>query len=159
MVVGDRPSLASPGPAGRSAQAEAARAVLVVAGQMAAIEVRDDETAAQRGAALALFADCAGGVRLGADGAGAPGRPAEAIGRTVARQLLEELKSGAAVDRFAANQLIPFAALAHGESRFTIPHVTEHVQASEWLVQTILGAGVRVEDHWVVVAGVGFSRS
>ena len=159
MVVGDRPSLASPGPAGRSAQAEAARAVLVVAGQMAAIEVRDDETAAQRGAALALFADCAGGVRLGADGAGAPGRPAEAIGRTVARQLLEELKSGAAVDRFAADQLIPFAALAHGESRFTIPHVTEHVQASAWLVQTMLGAGVRVEDHRVVVAGVGFSRS
>ncbi len=57
-------------------------------GISAQIEERSDSTAAQAGAAFALFADFIGGTRLGADRAGAPHRPAERIGARVARQLL-----------------------------------------------------------------------
>jgi RNA 3'-terminal phosphate cyclase (ATP) len=136
--------------------AESAAEAFAAAGYQAEIKAQDDAGALQPGAALAAFADCGGGVRLGADRAGAPRRRAESIGRYVARQLLEDLKTGATLDRFAADQIIPFAALASGESRFTIPTVTDHVQTGAWLAKTFLGAEVRIEDHCLTIAGVGF---
>ncbi|TAJ25356.1 MAG: RNA 3'-phosphate cyclase [Nitrospirae bacterium] len=135
--------------------AEAAKQVLGGAGYHAEIEERNDTDALQPGAALAVFADLEGTARLGADQAGALRRPAEAIGKHVAKQLLEDLHSGATLDRFAADQIIPFAALAAGESRFAIPTVTEHVGTSAWLAKMFLGAEVRA-DRWLSIAGVGF---
>jgi RNA 3'-terminal phosphate cyclase (ATP) len=136
--------------------AETARKVLVEAGYAAQIDTMEDETALQRGAALAVFADLKGGSRIGADRAGAPRRSSEAIGEYVARQMLEELSTGAALDRYAADQVIIYAALADGESRFSIPMVTDHVLASAWLVREFLGADVRVEEKLLTVKGVGF---
>lgn len=136
--------------------AEAARRVLLARGYAAQIETIDDETALQRGAALAVFADLTGGSRIGADRAGAPRRSSEAIGEYVGRQLLEELATGAAVDRYAADQLIIYAALADGESRIRIPAVTDHVLANAWLVREFLGADVRTEEGLLSVRGVGF---
>jgi len=77
--------------------AAAARRVIDAAGISAQIEERSDSTAAQAGAAFALFADFIGGTRLGADRAGAPHRPAERIGARVARQLLQEMHSRATI--------------------------------------------------------------
>ena len=136
--------------------ASAASKVLAQAGYRADIEERNDTASLQPGAALALFADLGGEVRLGADQAGALRRPAEAIGKHVATQILEELKSGATLDRFAADQLIPFAALANGESRFRVPTETEHVTTNAWLAKTFLGAEVKLEDHTLSIAGIGF---
>ncbi|RMH08048.1 MAG: RNA 3'-phosphate cyclase [Nitrospirae bacterium] len=136
--------------------AEAAIAVCAEAGYCAHIEPKDDQTAPQPGAALAVFADCAGGIRLGADRAGAPNRRAEMIGRDAMRMLLEDLATGATVDRFAADQLIPFAALAKGTSQFLIPAVTDHVQTQAWLVSTLLGATVQIEERRVSIQGIGF---
>jgi RNA 3'-terminal phosphate cyclase (ATP) len=136
--------------------AESAAETFAAAGYRAEIEARDETSALQPGAALAAFADCIGGARLGADRAGAPGRRAESIGRHVARQLLDELKTGATLDRFAADQVIPFATLAAGESRVSIPIVTDHVQTSAWLAKTFLGIEVRIEDHCLMIPGVGF---
>jgi RNA 3'-terminal phosphate cyclase (ATP) len=136
--------------------AEAAQDVLAEAGYQAEIEIRSDTQALQRGAALALFADEGEGIRLGADQAGALRRSAESIGKHVARQLLDELASGATLDRFAADQVIPFAALAAGQSRFIIPVVTDHVLTSAWLAELFLDAHVTVDGARLSIAGVGF---
>lgn len=136
--------------------AASAREILASRGLDAAIEARDDETALQRGAALALFADLAAGARLGADRAGALRRSAETIGHYAAHHLLEDVASGATLDRHAADQVIVFAALADGESRFRIPAVSEHVLAGAWLAQEFLGAEVRAEGQALTVRGVGF---
>ena len=37
---------------------------------------------------------------------------------------MEDLQTGATLDRYAADQVIPFAALAAGESRFRIPQMS-----------------------------------
>jgi RNA 3'-terminal phosphate cyclase (ATP) len=136
--------------------AETARAVLSGAGYDAEIEPRYDESASQPGAALAAFAEFAGGARLGADRAGAPRRSSEAIGRYVARRLLAELASGADVDHFTADQIIPFAALAEGVTTLSIPEVTEHVESGAWLAGELLGAEIEVGDRRLTVHGVGF---
>ncbi len=136
--------------------ADAARSVLEQSGYRADIELRHDTESVQRGAALALFADAGEAVRLGADQAGALRRSAESIGTHVAKQLLEELASGATLDRFAADQVIPFAALAAGESRFRIPTVTDHVLTSAWLAEEFLGAQVEIDGQRLTINGVGF---
>jgi RNA 3'-terminal phosphate cyclase (ATP) len=136
--------------------ADTAREVLAQAGYQAEIDARNDTESLQPGAALALFADRGEPVRLGADQAGALRRRAESIGKHVAYQLLDDLKSGATLDRFAADQIIPFAALAEGESRFIIPAVTDHVLTGAWLAESFLDARVRVDGQRLVINGVGF---
>ncbi|MBI3355318.1 MAG: RNA 3'-phosphate cyclase [Nitrospirae bacterium] len=136
--------------------ADTARDLLAKAGYRADIELRHDTESLQRGAALALFADAGQAVRLGADQAGALRRSAESIGKRVAKQLLDELASGATLDRFAADQIIPFAALASGESRFIVSTVTDHVLTSTWLAEVFLGAQARINGQRLVIRGIGF---
>lgn len=139
-----------------SRMADAAQEVLSGAGHRAEIELRHDTESLQRGAALALFADRGVAVRLGADQAGALRRSAESIGKHVGNQLLDDLASGATLDRFAADQIIPFAALADGESRFIIPAVTDHVRTSVWLAELFLGAQVSIDGQRMIIHGAGF---
>lgn len=136
--------------------AEAARAVLEAAGYAPTIAVRNDTSALQPGAAIALTARLTGGALVGSDRAGAPGHPSERLGRDAAEQLLADLGSGATVDRYAADQVIPFAALAEGESRALIPHVTEHVETSAWLAREFLGAEGSISGQSMTIRGVGF---
>ncbi len=137
--------------------ADAARHTLQAAGLHASIQELEDTGALQPGAALALFADLEGGTRVGADRAGAPRRSAEAIGTQVARQLQQELDSDACVDRFVADQLVPFAALAAGESRVRIPRETEHVRTGMWLARVFLGVQAWLDGQTLTVPGCGRS--
>jgi RNA 3'-terminal phosphate cyclase (ATP) len=135
---------------------EAAQKVLGERGYRAEIEVRHDRHSIQPGAAFALFADSDEGVRLGADRAGAVRRSAESIGRHVAKQLLADWDSGATLDRFATDQIVPFAALAEGRSRFRIPDVTDHLMTCAWLAKLFLGAEVTIDGHMLTIDGVGY---
>jgi len=125
-------------------------------GLLPEIEIVEDSTAAQKGAALLVWAETDKGCLIGADQAGAPGRRSEAIGDFVAKTLLEDLDSGAATDRHLADQLILFAALANGATEYTIPSVTDHVQTNLWLVQKILGVEADLQGKRVTVKGLGF---
>jgi RNA 3'-terminal phosphate cyclase (ATP) len=117
------------------------------------IERVDDTTASRPGAGLAIWAETSTGCRLGADCAGAPRRSSEAIGRRVARAFLEDLRSGASVDRHLADQLVLFAVLAHGETRFRVPRDTEHVRTNLWLAERF-GARVRRDGSQIDVEGL-----
>jgi RNA 3'-terminal phosphate cyclase (ATP) len=136
--------------------AETAKRAFSAAGYHADIQVLYDDNALQAGAGLAAFADLSGGARIGSDRAGAPRRSSEAIGKYVARQLLEDLQTGATLDRYTSDQIIPLAALAAGESRFRIPRVSEHIESNAWLSREFLGAEVKIQGHELVVNGVGF---
>ena len=136
--------------------AEAAKRTLGAAGYQASFQVLYDDSALQAGAGLAAFADLSSGARIGSDRAGALGRRSETIGKYVARQLLEDLKTGATLDRYAGDQIIPFAALASGESQFRIPRLSEHIQSNAWLCREFLGAEVKIAGQDVIVRGVGF---
>jgi len=131
--------------------------VLKSQGYRADIELVHDTSAPQRGAALALYAKTTSGCIIGADRAGEPRRTSEDIGKYVATSLLEDLSTGATVDRYLADQLIFYAALADGVSLYRIPGLTEHVETNLWLVETILGAEAEVDENLVRIHGVGYS--
>ena len=137
--------------------AESCRSALAAGGLASQIESVEDESATQAGASLAVWAHTETGCRIGADRAGARGRSSESIGRDVAQSLLEDLASGAATDRHLADQLVLFAALAAGRSRWTLPRVTEHVESNVWLVG-LFGARARCDGRTVTVEGLGQVR-
>ena len=115
-----------------------------------------EKAAVQSGAALAVWAQTDTGCMIGADMAGALRRSAEFIGHSVARNLMEDIKTGACSDRFLSDQLIPFAALAQGIGKIRIPAMTDHVDARLWLAETILGAKTRISGNEIIVEGVGY---
>lgn len=136
--------------------AEKCSELLKSSGYSAQIEIVHDTTAIQRGAALAVFAKTDAGCIIGADRGGAPGRTSEEIGQTVAENLLADLATGATVDRYLADQLIFYAALADGVSQYRIPRLTEHVETNLWLVETVLGARTEVDKNLVRIEGIGY---
>jgi RNA 3'-terminal phosphate cyclase (ATP) len=137
--------------------ARTCESILVAAGLRCAIEGVEDDRAPQAGASLCVWAESSTGCRLGADRAGAPRRSSEAIGRYVATRFLEDLASGGTTDRHLADQLVVFAALARGESRWIPARWTPHLDSNLWLVEHF-GAGVRRLGEGFGVQGIGRER-
>lgn len=137
--------------------ADAARHVLATAGYEAVIEECVDTTAPQPGAGLALFAELTDGMRLGADRAGAPGRSAEKIGTATARQLLDDIRSGGVLDRYASDQIIAFAVLADGRTRVRLAAVTDHVRTGLWLAG-LFGVGLTKLSGTVLTVDSAIAR-
>ena len=136
--------------------AEECQKILAQEGYQARIETLWDETALQAGASLALWAETDSGCLLGSDQAGKRGRSSEEIGRFVARNLMEDLQAGATVDRYLADQLVIYAALAGGTTEYVIPRLTEHVDTNLWLAEK-LGARTRIEGNTLSIAGLGYT--
>lgn len=131
---------------------------LTAAGLSCAIERMDDTTAQHAGASLAIWAESTTGCVFGADRAGAFGRSSEAIGAFVAKSFLQDVQSGATIDRHAADQLVLFAALARGTSRYIVPRETEHLTTNLWLIGQF-GARGSIERRQVVIDGLGLART
>jgi RNA 3'-terminal phosphate cyclase (ATP) len=130
---------------------------LAAAGLSAAIERVSDTTALHAGASLAVWAESSTGCLLGADRVGALRRSSEAIGRFVAATFLEDLATRATVDRHLTDQLVLFAALAQGTSRYLIPRPTEHLESNLWLAAQF-GVRGQLQAQQVVIEGIGFRR-
>jgi len=79
-------------------------------------------------------------------------KPAEKVAEEAARAFLAYQRSGGAVDRYLADQLILPLALAAGESHFTAGKVTNHLRTNAWLVGQFLPVRVEIgEDQSVQI--------
>ncbi|WP_258083095.1 RNA 3'-terminal phosphate cyclase [Thermococcus thermotolerans] len=92
-------------------------------------------------------------LRLGGDALGKRGKPAEVVGREAADELIEQLTLRKAVDKFLADQLIPFLAFAGGEIGVT--EITSHLITNVWVVEQFLGRIFEVEGE---IGGPGVVR-
>ena len=137
--------------------AEECQRLLSEKGYGASIETVYDDSAPQAGASLAVWAETDSGCLLGSDQAGKRGRRSESIGRWVADNLLADLTTGATVDRFLADQLVIYAALADGVSEYVIPALTDHVDANLWLVEEF-GARTRLDGNRLFIEGIGYGK-
>jgi len=129
-------------------------------GYQANIRAIYDDTAPHEGAALAIWAE-AGDCLFGFDQAGRKGRRAEGIGKYVADNFIRDIGAGATVDRYSADQLIIYAALADGITEYIIPTLTEHIESNLWLIEHILkkyGAATELGQNHLKIKGIGYSR-
>jgi len=137
--------------------AQECRKALSAQGYKAEIQEIYDKSSLQEGAALAIYAETSSGSIIGSDRAGRPGRRSESIGRYVAQNFMEDITTGAVVDRHIADQLIIYAGLAEGISRYYIPRITEHVETNLWLIEEFLGARTKINDNLIIeIEGVDF---
>jgi RNA 3'-terminal phosphate cyclase (ATP) len=136
--------------------AVACQRVLSSHGYKATIREINDTSALQEGAALAIWADTSSNGRIGSDRAGMAGRSSESIGSCVAEQFIQDFRGGAAVDRYVADQLVMYAALADGISRYAVPGITEHIETNLWLIAEFLGVKTKTSGNIVEIRGIGF---
>ncbi len=83
-------------------------------------------------------------VILGGDSLGEPSRKAEEVGEEAARSLRKEMESGAAADKYLADQLIPFMAVAGGSLKTS--EITEHARSNIYVAEKFLDVDFEVED-------------
>jgi RNA 3'-phosphate cyclase len=107
--------------------------------------LNDMSNSYQKGSSIALWAETDTGVLVGADAIGAVGKTSESVGEAAAKKLVDELHSRATVDVFLADMLIPYMALAKGNSFFYTRSFSEHVEANIWLMETMLNSTFSIE--------------
>jgi RNA 3'-phosphate cyclase len=93
---------------------------------------------------------------LGKDGLGEKGKRAEEIGREVGIELKKSIESNACLDKFMADQILIFTALAKGTSEFTIEEFTDHVNTNMITCERLLNVRFVKEGNKVKVDGIGF---
>lgn len=112
------------------------------------------------GSGIALYTGQECGTVLGADSVGERGKPAEEVGRDGAMQFVNEIKSGAPVDRHMSDILIPYLAVAGGESEFRTSQITMHTITNAKMAELVSGAQIRIDGDLgrpgkVAVKGIG----
>ncbi|VVB90234.1 RNA 3'-terminal phosphate cyclase [uncultured archaeon] len=91
------------------------------------------------GSGITLWCGALGGSTLGKRGL-----RAEKVGSDAAEAILNELGSGAGVDIFLADQLIPYMALA-GTGSFTTRLITPHTKTNIWVTEQFLDVKFKIE--------------
>ena len=115
------------------------------------------------GTGIMLWAETRGGGRMGSGALGRPGKPAEQVGQEAARGLIKQLRTRCAVDRWLTDQLIPYLALAEGESEISSAELTLHALTNVDLVEQILDVKFEVEGEvgepgTIRVEGLGLKK-
>lgn len=116
------------------------------------------------GSGIVLWAESDKGIRLGSDNLGARGKRAEVVGNEVAEKLVTVLTTGKAIDSHLCDMLVPYLALADGESKIGITEVTSHLITNIWVAERILGVKMDLEGDigktgMLSVNGIGLSLS
>ncbi len=127
-------------------QAEAARKYLATRGYAADIQVINDQSnPLQKGSSLVLWAETDADAILGADAIGEPGKISEKVGVEAAEKLAAEISAAPTVDAYLSDMLIPYMALAKGNSAFLTRTITEHLEANIWLAEKMLDTRFKIE--------------
>ncbi len=98
------------------------------------------------GSGIVLWSYC-GNTVLGSDSLGARGKRAEVVGAEAARKLIKELRTGMALDTHMSDNIVPYIALAKGESVVGCSEMTMHAYTNIWLIRKLLSIEVITEGE------------
>jgi RNA 3'-terminal phosphate cyclase (ATP) len=127
-------------------QAKAAQEYLAERGYIAEIQVENDySNLTQKGSSIVLWAQTDAGAIVGADAIGELRKMAEDVGKEAAQKLLTEILSQPSIDIYLADMLIPYMALAWGNSEIFPRTISEHIESNIWLMKKMLNVKFTVE--------------
>jgi len=107
------------------------------------------------GSSVNCYAVCENSI-IGSSCLGERGLRAEVVGEKAADDLVKALKSNAALDKFMADQILVFLALAKGNSRVRVEEVTEHCRTNISIIEQILPVEFKTNENIIEVEGIGF---
>ncbi|MBI4176531.1 MAG: RNA 3'-terminal phosphate cyclase [Candidatus Aenigmarchaeota archaeon] len=82
---------------------------------------------------------------LGSDYPGERGLKAEQVGENCALQMKKQMESGACLDEWMADQILPYMALAPPSS-VSVAAVTDHVKTNVWVIEKFLPVKFHIDD-------------
>lgn len=108
------------------------------------IDIKDEYVdALSYGSGITLWVKTDNSV-IGADALGEKGKRAQEVGAEAAKRMVDELNTIAPLDRYMADQIVPFLAIAGGSVR--VSQVTEHTRTNVSVVNEF-GYNVQIEDN------------
>jgi RNA 3'-phosphate cyclase len=126
-------------------QAKAANEYLKEKGYLADIKIINDESnPLQKGSSLVLWAETDANAILGADAIGELRKPSETVGKEAAEKLYMEISAKPTVDVHLADMLVPYVALAEGNSIYFTRTISDHLETNIWLAEKILNVKFRI---------------
>ena len=121
-------------------------AAIGILGRKSESELREYVHSSSPGSSIHIHAHFENSV-LGSTVLGKRGKPAEKVGEECARLLLEQVKTGACLDRWMADQILPYMALAQGRSQVSVAELTNHVKTSIWVIEKFLPVEFEVNEQ------------
>ena len=94
-----------------------------------------------------------GNCFLGASSIGERGKSAEKVGQEAAMLLKKNLDSGACLDDWMADQILPYLALAKGKSEVKVDKVTQHARTNIAVIENFLDARFKVKGNVIECTG------
>ncbi len=107
---------------------------------------RDEGKGPSTGAGIVLSARYENTV-MGADALGEKGVPSEEVGRKATQNLKKEMEGGGTLDVHAADQLVPYMAMASGPSSFRVREISEHLRTQMSLIPHFLATDFEVRER------------
>lgn len=86
---------------------------------------------------------------IGSDNLGKLGKRAEKVGQEAAVQLLEEERTGAALDRYMGDQILPFIALSPKKSSISVTKITEHCKTNMKIIEKFVKGKFKIKENLV----------
>lgn len=106
---------------------------------------------------LAQFDNCLAGF----SSLGEKGKRAEVVADEACQEFLQYLNSNACLDKHLSDQIIPYLALAEGESTFTTVEITRHTLTNIWAIEKFLPVKFKIvgkegKAGKISVKGIGY---
>lgn len=92
---------------------------------------------------------------IATDNLGKLGKRAEDIGREAALALLKEQKTGACLDKHLADQILPYLALAEGQSQITVSEITNHCKTNIWVIEKFVDGKFEIKENLIKWSSAG----
>jgi len=87
--------------------------------------------------------------RLGATALGEQYKPAEKVGEEAAMLLKKQMDSGACIDEWMADQIVPYIALSGGSVK--VAEITPHTETNIWVVEKFLGKKFEIDEKAKII--------
>ncbi|HYA22261.1 MAG TPA: RNA 3'-terminal phosphate cyclase [Thermoproteota archaeon] len=129
-------------------QTKSVRALLNSAGiPIARLDTVRLDDSISPGSSVTLWAISKSASFIGSDSVGERGKAAEIVGSEAATAFSNCTKAGSAVDDHFADMILPYMLKAEGQSKITIPSVSEHLLTEVHVAKLFGAADIQVNDH------------
>ena len=76
---------------------------------------------------------------------------AERVGEIAANQLMQEILSGATIDRYGIDQILPYLVLAQKGSSCLIGEISNHMKTNMWLIKQFFDLNFEVKSQQTIM--------
>jgi RNA 3'-terminal phosphate cyclase (ATP) len=89
---------------------------------------------------------------------GKRGKPAEQVANDACDEFFEFMQTNATIDKYLADQLLLYMALARGRSTLITSHITSHLHTNAWLIEQFLPVKFDIDSSIGKVSVESFTK-